>query len=116
MTTYSKTFILKTVKDTTALNERSKTMTSTQIDNRVRKLKALEAEQKKLEAEAEAIKNELKAELEALEAEELTTTNFTVRWKEVISNRLDSKALKNAMPTVYEKFCKTSTSKRFTIA
>lgn len=91
-------------------------MTSKQIDNRVRKLKALEAEQKALEAEAEAIKAELKAELEALDTEELTTTNFTIRWKEVISNRLDSKALKQAMPLVYEKFCKTSTAKRFTIA
>lgn len=91
-------------------------MTSTMIDNRVRKLKALEAQQKALEAEAEAIKAELKAELEANEAEELTTANFTIRWKEVISNRLDSKALKAAMPTVYEKFCKSSTTKRFTIA
>lgn len=91
-------------------------MTNTQIDNRVRKLKALEAEQKALEAEAEAIKAELKAELEANEAEEMSTPNFTIRWKEVISNRLDSKALKAAMPTVYEKFCKSSATKRFTIA
>ena len=46
----------------------------------------------------------------------MSTPNFTIRWKEVISNRLDSKALKAAMPTVYEKFCKSSATKRFTIA
>lgn len=95
---------------------RYKTMTNTQIDNRVRKLKALEAEQKALEAEAEAIKAELKAELEALEAEEIATKNFIIRWKEVISSRLDSKLLKIELPEIYERFTKSSTTKRFTIA
>ena len=34
----------------------------------------------------------------------------------IISNRLDSKALKAALPDVYGQFCKASTSRRFTIA
>ena len=91
-------------------------MTSTQIDNRVRKLKALEAQQKDLAEEAEKIKAELKAELEDNGLEELTTKNFTIRWKEVISNRLDSKLLKVELPEIYERFCKSNSSKRFTIA
>ena len=88
-------------------------MNNTQIDRKVMTLKALEAQQKELEAEAEAIKAELKAELERLEQEELSTDHYTIRWKEIITNRLDSKA---PMPTVYEKFCKSSSSRRFTIA
>ena len=40
-------------------------MTNKQIDNRVKKLQALEAKQKGLEARAEAIRNELKGELNA---------------------------------------------------
>ena len=91
-------------------------MNNTQIDRKVMTLKALEAQQKELEAEAEAIKAELKAELERLEQEELSTDHYTIRWKEIITNRLDIKALKAAMPTVYEKFCKSSSSRRFTIA
>jgi predicted phage-related endonuclease len=91
-------------------------MTNKTIDSKIMTLRALEAEQKRLAEEAEAIKTELKAELETLEVEELATDHYTIRWKEIISNKLDSKALKAAMPTVYEKFCKTSTSKRFTIA
>ena len=47
--------------------------------------------------------------------DELKTKNFIVRWNEVISSRLDSKALKAALPDVYGQFCKASTSRRFTI-
>lgn len=36
--------------------------------------------------------------------------------KEIISSRLDGKALKAALPDVYGQFCKASTSRRFTIA
>lgn len=91
-------------------------MTNKMIDNRVMKLRKLEEEQKRLEAEAEAIKAELKAELETLEVDELTTDHYTIRWKEVISSRLDSKLLKLELPEIYQRFSKASTSKRFTIA
>lgn len=48
--------------------------------------------------------------------DELKTKNFIVRWKEIISNRLDGKALKAALPDVYGQFCKPTASRRFTIA
>ncbi|MFG6352310.1 MAG: hypothetical protein K1W21_12045 [Oscillospiraceae bacterium] len=48
--------------------------------------------------------------------DELKTKNFILRWKEIISSRLDSKALKAALPDVYGQFCHTSASRRFTIA
>ena len=91
-------------------------MTERQIENRVRKLQELEAQQKALEAEAEEIKTVLKAELEAQGLEELPTKSFIIRWKEVVSNRLDSKSLKAELPEIYNKYCKSSSSKRFTIA
>lgn len=91
-------------------------MTERQIENRVKKLRELEAQQKALEAEAEQIKSILKAELEAQGVDELPTKNFIIRWKEVISNRLDSKLLKADLPEIYKKYCKASSSKRFTIA
>lgn len=70
----------------------------------------------KLEAQAEAIKAELKADLEEKGVEELKTKNFILRWKEIVSNRIDSKALKAALPDVYGQFCKASVSRRFTVA
>ncbi len=91
-------------------------MTEKMIENRVKKLQAIEAQQKELEAAAEAIRAELKADLEDKGLDELKTTNFLIRWKEIISSRLDSKALKAALPDVYGQFCRTSASRRFTIA
>ena len=91
-------------------------MTERIIENRVNKLRELEAQQKEIEAQAEAIRAEFKADLEEKRLDELKTKNFILRWKEIISNRLDSKALKAALPDVYGQFCKASTSRRFTIA
>ena len=91
-------------------------MTEKMIENRVKKLRDIEARQKELAAQAEAIREELKADLEEKGVEELKTENFILRWKEIISDRLDGKALKAALPDVYGQFCRTSTTRRFTIA
>lgn len=91
-------------------------MTERQIENRIKKLQAIEAQQKALEKEAEALKTEIKADLEAKGIDEIKTASFVVKWKEIISNRLDGKALKDALPEIYNQYCKKSASRRFTIA
>lgn len=92
-------------------------LTSKQIDNRVKKLETIEAEIKALEDQADAVKAELKAELEAQNAEELKTlSGMIIRWKTVISNRFDSKAFKVAEPALYAAYTRETASKRFTIA
>lgn len=91
-------------------------MTNKQLDNRIKKLQALEAQQKELEKQAEEIRAELKADLESKGEEEHDTGNFIIRWKEIITNRLDSKALKKALPDVFAMYSSVSTSRRFTIA
>ena len=90
-------------------------MTEKMIENRIRKLQEIEARQKELEASAEAIRAELKADLEEKGVDELKTKNFIVRWKEIVSSRLDGKALKAALPDVYGQFCKASRTRRFTV-
>ena len=91
-------------------------MTERQIENRVKKLKALEKQRKDLEAQEKALKEEIKRDMESKGLEELKTKNFIIRWKEIISNTLDSKALKATFPDICEQFTKQSASKRFTIA
>lgn len=91
-------------------------MTNKQIDNRVKKLQALEAKQKELEAQAEAIRDELKGELDARRADEVKTDKFTVRWKQVFGQRLDAKALKQANPEIYQDFLLPTFTRRFSIA
>ena len=91
-------------------------MTEKMIENRIKKLQAIEAQQKELDVAADAIRAELKADLEEKGLQELKTKNFIVRWKEIVSSRLDGKALKAALPDVYSQFCKASTSRRFSVA
>ena len=91
-------------------------MTNRQLDNRVKKPQAIEAQQKDLEAQAEAIRAEIKADLEAKGEDEHDTGSFVIRWKEIISRRLDGKALKSALPDVFAAYSRESTSRRFTIA
>ncbi len=91
-------------------------MTERMIENRIRKLQAVEAQMKELEAQAEALRTELKADLEEKGLDELQTTNFVIRWKEIASSRLDSKALKASFPDIYGQFVKQSCCRRFTVA
>lgn len=91
-------------------------MTERQIENRVRKLQALEEQKKALEEQAAAIKAELQTDLEDKGVDELQTMNFVIRWKAVVTSRLDGKAFKAAFPEMYSQFTRQSTCKRFTIA
>lgn len=91
-------------------------MTERMIENRAKKLKNLESQIAELQEQADAIKSELKADLEEKGVDELKTKNFIIRWKEIISNTLDSKALRATFPDICEQFTKQSASKRFTIA
>ena len=90
-------------------------MTEKKIENRIKKIKELEAQIAELEQQADMIRYELKEDMEEKGIDELTTKNFVIRWKEVITNRLDGKALKAALPEIYNQYVKPSTSRRFTI-
>ena len=90
--------------------------TNRQIDNRCKKLADIENQIKELQAAADAIKNEIKADMDADSLEEIDTGKYKVRYKLVESMRLDSKALKNDLPDVYSMYSRVSTCKRFTVA
>lgn len=91
-------------------------MTERMIENRVKKLFTLESQIAQFQEQAEAIKTELKADLEEKGVQELKTKNFLIRWKEIVSNRLDGKALKAALPEIYSQYCRPTSSRRFTVA
>lgn len=91
-------------------------MTERQIENRVKKLQEIERQRKALEEQEKALKEEIKRDMESKGLDEMRTKNFIIRWKEIISNTLDSKALKATYPNICDQFMKQSASKRFTIA
>ena len=90
--------------------------TNRQIDNRCKKIMEIADQIKALEAAADSLKNEIKADMEASGLDEIATGKYTVRYKSVTSNRLDSTALKKALPDVYSMYTKSTTCKRFTVA
>lgn len=83
------------------------------LDTRVSALKALQHEIENLTAEAEAIKDEIKAEMIDRGEETITGTGWKASWKVVESSRIDTKALKAAMPDVAAKYTVTSKTSRF---
>lgn len=91
-------------------------MTNLNLDERIAELKELEAMAKQINEEAEAIKDEIKAELNRRQTAEVTTVHYTVRYKEVTSSRFDSKSFKAEHSELYKAYTKESTSKRFTIS
>lgn len=88
-------------------------MTERQITNRIMKIKELEAMQDELQKQIDALKGEIQAEM--LDSEILTLADYIVRWSVIITERLDTKAIKKALPDICKQFMVTSTSRRFTI-
>ena len=86
-----------------------------EIESKVRELRQLQALIEEATAEAEAIKDTIKAQMG--DSEELRAGEYKVTWKAVTSSRLDSKALKAALPEVVERFTSTTTTtRRFCVA
>ena len=85
------------------------------MQNRIMKLREIEAQQKALDEQAEKIRQEIKADMEEKQVDEMQAGSFIVRWKTILSSKLDGKALKAALSEIYGQYCKASASRRFTI-
>ena len=80
-----------------------------------RDLLAVKAMISELEAEAEALTDQIKAAMVDRGEEVISCPNWSASWKNVTSSRFDSKALKAAQPDVYNAYTKKTTTCRFTI-
>lgn len=89
-------------------------MGTIELNNKVMELKELEQYAQEVNAEIEAIKDEIKKEMADRNTDEMTVGVFTVRWKEYESSRFDSKKFKADHADMYEAYKKTTKSKRFT--
>ena len=93
-----------------------KTMSINELENRIAKMQEWEALAAEAQAEADAIRNTIKAEMQERNTEELTAGRFIIRWTSVVSNRFDSSAFKKVHGELYKAFCKATSSRRFTIS
>lgn len=85
-------------------------LTDRQIDNRLAKLEALEAEIKSLKAAADDLKQEI---INGLPADHHATKRYKVNYSTFSRSTIDSKALKAELPEIAQKYAKTSVQTRF---
>ncbi len=91
-------------------------MSTIEITTKIEALKDLEELIEEAKAEAEALRDEIKAEMLNRDTEELTAGQYIVRWTSVLSQRFDSTAFKKVMPEVYKAYTKQVSSRRFSIS
>ena len=91
-------------------------MSTTEITSKIEALQELESLIEEAKAEAEALRDEIKAEMLKRDTEELTAGQYIIRWTSVLSNRFDSTAFKKVMPDVYKAYTKQVASRRFSIS
>lgn len=91
-------------------------MSTIDLESKIAMMQEWEALAEEAKAEAEALRDEIKAELTSRNTEEVTTGKYIIRWTSVLSQRFDSTAFKRAMPDVYKAFTKQVSSRRFTVS
>ena len=89
-------------------------MSINELEMKCRELRQLQALIDEAQAEAETIKDTIKAAMGDSEA--LQAGEYKITWKPVTTARLDATALKKALPDVAARFTKETTVRRFSVA
>ena len=91
-------------------------MSTIEITSKIESLRELEELIEEAKAEAETLRDEIKAEMMTRNVEELSVGQFIVRWTSILSNRFDTTGFKKAYGDLYKAFTKQSASRRFSVS
>lgn len=91
-------------------------MTNAELIQKIEALNEWEAILEEAKAEAEALRDAIKAEMLEQDTEELAAGQYIIRWTSVLTNRFDTTAFKKEHNDLYKEFTKQTSSKRFSIA
>lgn len=91
-------------------------MSKIELLAKIELLNKYEAMMEEMKFQADAIRNEVKAEMDARDLEEMIAGQYIVRYTSVLSNRFDSTAFKRVMPEIYKAYTKQVSSRRFSIS
>lgn len=91
-------------------------MSKIELLAKIELLNKYEAMMEEVKAQADSIRNEIKAEMAAHDLEEMIAGQYIIRYTSVLSNRFDSTAFKKVMPEIYKAYTKQVSSRRFTIS
>ena len=89
-------------------------MNINELEAKARELRQLQALIDEAQAEAEALKDQIKAAMG--DAESVQAGEYKITWKPVKSSRIDTAALKKALPDVAQAFTRETTTRRFCVA
>lgn len=85
-----------------------------EMESKARELRQLQALIEEAQQEAEAIKDAIKAAMG--NSESVVAGEYKITWKPVTSARIDTSALRKALPDVAAAFTKETTVRRFCVA
>lgn len=91
-------------------------MSKIELLAKIELLNKYEAMVEEMKVQADTIRNEIKAEMDARELEEMIAGQYIVRYTAVLTNRFDTTAFKKVMPEIYKAYTKQVSSRRFTIS
>lgn len=91
-------------------------MSINEMDSKIKELRELRRMADELAAEIESITDSIKASMDIQGVDTVNGTDWKVTYKAVTSSRLDTTALKKALPDLAAQFTKTTTARRFCIA
>ena len=91
-------------------------MATNEIITKLNELAELRKMADDLNAEIEAIQNEIKAHMTEADTDTITAGPYKVSWKAITSTRIDTTALRKDLPEIWQEYGKTSTTRRFNIA
>ena len=91
-------------------------MSINELDMKVKELRELRRMAEELQAEIDAAQDVIKAHMDSQGVDTLAGSDWKVTWKPVTSSRMDTSAIKKALPEIAERFMKSTTSRRFVLA
>ena len=89
-------------------------MSINEMEVKARELRQLQALIEEAQAEAEAIKDAIKAAMG--DSESVQAGEYRITWRAVTSARIDTSALRKALPDVAERLTKENVARRFMIS
>ena len=91
-------------------------MSISELDMKVKELRELRRMAEELQAEIDAAQDAIKAHMDSQGVDTLAGSDWKVTWKPVTSSRMDTAALKKALPEIAGRFMKSTTNRRFVLA
>ena len=88
-------------------------MSNPNLEPKVKELMELKRMREELDAEIERLEDQIKQVMG--NEETLIAGAFKIDWKTVVSSRIDTVALKKALPEIAERFMKQTMTRRFCI-